>query len=132
MAEGVPLFQVDGLDDLAPLAVAAPPGVPDLPEGDIIALGDEVGVIVISIVIIIIMIYYYWYYYDDELFLSLLLWSKVLPHIDGIGDVGEGAIAPLQPPSPKRQKLERNSDLHVAKPRCPRGGSGSMIIMAKR
>ena len=53
MAEGVPLFQVDGLDDLAPLAVAAPPGVPDLPEGDIIALGDEVGVIMIIIVIII-------------------------------------------------------------------------------
>ena len=44
--------------------------------------------------------------------------SKVLPHIDGIGDVGEGAIVPLQPPSPKRQKLERNSDLHVAKARA--------------
>ena len=56
------MFQVDGLDDLAPLAVAAPPGVPDLPEGDIIALGDEVGVIMI---IIIIIVYYYWYYYDD-------------------------------------------------------------------
>ena len=42
----------------------------------------------------------------------------MLPHIDGIGDVGEGAIAPLQPPSPKRQKLERNSDLHVAKARA--------------
>ena len=37
------LFQVEGLDDLAPLAATAPPGVPDLPEGDIIALGDEVG-----------------------------------------------------------------------------------------
>ena len=44
--------------------------------------------------------------------------EKVLPHIDGIGDVGEGAIVPLQPPSPKRQKLERNSDLHVAKARA--------------
>ena len=42
----------------------------------------------------------------------------MLPHIDGIGDVGEGAIVPLQPPSPKRQKLERNSDLHVAKARA--------------
>ena len=41
-----------------------------------------------------------------------------MPHIDGIGDVGEGAIVPLQPPSPKRQKLERNSDLHVAKARA--------------
>ena len=56
MAEGVPLVQVDGLDDLAPLAVAAPPGVPDLPEGDIIALGDEVGVIMIIIIIIIILL----------------------------------------------------------------------------
>ena len=56
MAEGVPLFQVDGLDDLAPLAVAAPPGVPDLPEGDIIALGDEVGVIMILIIFSIIII----------------------------------------------------------------------------
>ena len=37
------LFQVEGLDDLAPLAATAPPGVPDLPEGDIIALGDQVG-----------------------------------------------------------------------------------------
>ena len=41
MAEGVPLFQVDGLGDLAPLAAAAPPGAPDLPEGDIIALGNS-------------------------------------------------------------------------------------------
>ena len=64
MAEGVPLFQVDGLGDLAPLAAAASPGAPDLPEGDIIALGDEVGVIMI-IIIIIIIYYYYWYYYDD-------------------------------------------------------------------
>ena len=40
------------------------------------------------------------------------------PHIDGIGDVGEGAIVPLQPPSPKRQKLVRNSDLHIAKARA--------------
>ena len=55
MAEGVPLFQVDGLGELAPLAAAAPPGVPDLPEGDIIALGDEVGVIMIMIIIIIIL-----------------------------------------------------------------------------
>ena len=47
-----------------------------------------------------------------------MLLSKVLPHIDGIGDVGKGAIVPLQPPSPKRQKLERNSDLHVAKARA--------------
>ena len=39
----------------------------------------------------------------------------MLRHIDGIG---EGAIVPLQPPSPKRQKLERNSDLHVAKARA--------------
>ena len=39
------------------------PGVPDLPEGDIIALGDEVGVImIISIIFIFIS---YWYYYDD-------------------------------------------------------------------
>ena len=52
MAEGVPLFQVDGLGDLAPLAAAVPPGAPDLPEGDIIALGDEVGVIMIFIIII--------------------------------------------------------------------------------
>ena len=60
MAEGVPLVQVDGLDDLAPLAATAPPGVPDLPEGDItIALGDEVGVIMF-----IIYHYYYWYYYE--------------------------------------------------------------------
>ena len=51
------LFQVEGLDDLAPLAATAPPGVPDLPEGDIIiALGDEVGVIMIMIIIIIIII----------------------------------------------------------------------------
>ena len=50
------MFQVDGLDDLAPLAVAAPPGVPDLPEGDIIALGDEVGVIMIIIIIIMFII----------------------------------------------------------------------------
>jgi len=50
------LFQVEGLDDLAPLAATAPPGVPDLPEGDIIALGDEVGVIMIIIIIIIIII----------------------------------------------------------------------------
>ena len=57
MAEGVPLFQVDGLDDLAPLAVAAPPGVPDLPEGDIIALGDEVGVIMSIIIFIIVIIF---------------------------------------------------------------------------
>ena len=57
MAESVPLFQVDGLDDLAPLAATAPPGVPDLPEGDIIALGDEVGG---------------WGYYDYLLLLSLL------------------------------------------------------------
>jgi len=56
MAEGVPLFQVDGLGDLAPLAAAAPPGAPDLPEGDIIALGDEVGVIMIIIIIIIILV----------------------------------------------------------------------------
>ena len=42
----------------------------------------------------------------------------MLPQIDGIGDVGEGAIVPLQPPSPKRQKLERNSDLHIAKARA--------------
>ena len=55
MAEGVPLVQVDGLDDLAPLAATAPPGVPDLPEGDIIALGDEVGVIKMIIIIIIII-----------------------------------------------------------------------------
>ena len=57
MAEGVPLVQADGLDDLAPLAAPAPPGVPDLPEGDIIiALGDEVGVsMIISISIIIIV-----------------------------------------------------------------------------
>ena len=57
MAEGVPLVQVDGLDDLAPLAATAPPGVPDLPEGDIIALGDEVGVIMIRIVILIIIMF---------------------------------------------------------------------------
>ena len=44
--------------------------------------------------------------------------SKVLPQIDGIGDVGEGAIVPLQPPSPKRQKLERNSDIHIGKARA--------------
>ena len=52
------LFQVEGLDDLAPLAATAPPGVPDLPEGDIIALGDEVGasMMIISIVIIGIII----------------------------------------------------------------------------
>ena len=50
------LFQVEGLDDLAPLAATAPPGVPDLPEGDIIALGDEVGVSMIIIIIIIIII----------------------------------------------------------------------------
>ena len=56
MAEGVPLFQVDGLGDLAPLAAAAPPGAPDLPEGDIIALGDEVGVIMIIFIIIIILL----------------------------------------------------------------------------
>ena len=49
------LFQVDGLDDLAPLAATAPPGVPDLPEGDIIALGDEVGVIMIISIIITIL-----------------------------------------------------------------------------
>ena len=57
MAEGVPLVQVDGLDDLAPLAAPAPPGVPDLPEGDIIiALGDEVGVsMIISIISTIII-----------------------------------------------------------------------------
>ena len=57
MAEGVPLVQVDGLDDLAPLAAPAPPGVPDLPEGDIIiALGDLVGVrmIIISSITIIL------------------------------------------------------------------------------
>ena len=64
MAEGVPLFQVDGLGDLAPLVAAAPPGAPDLPEGDIIALGDEVGVIMIISIIIIIFINY-WYSYDD-------------------------------------------------------------------
>ena len=58
MAEGVPLVQVDGLDDLAPLAATAPPGVPDLPEGDIIALGDEVGVIMIISIIIILFINY--------------------------------------------------------------------------
>ena len=53
------LFQVEGLDDLAPLAATAPPGVPDLPEGDIIiALGDEVGGSMI--IIIIIIVYYYW------------------------------------------------------------------------
>ena len=45
------MFQVDGLGDLAPLAAAAPPGAPDLPEGDIIALGDEVGVIMIITVL---------------------------------------------------------------------------------
>ena len=56
MAEGVPLFQVDGLGDLAPLAAAAPPGAPDLPEGDIIALGDEVGVIMIN--------EYYYHYFE--------------------------------------------------------------------
>ena len=56
------MVQVDGLDDLAPLAATAPPGVPDLPEGDIIALGDEVGVIMIIIIIIVI---HYWYYCDD-------------------------------------------------------------------
>ena len=47
-----------------------------------------------------------------------MFFSWVLPHIDGIGDVGEGAIVPLQPPSPKRQKLERNSDLHIGKARA--------------
>ena len=57
MAEGVPLFQVDGLDDLAPLVATAPPGVPDLPEGDIIALGDEVGVIMIIIIISMIIMF---------------------------------------------------------------------------
>ena len=51
------MFQVDGLDDLAPLAATAPPGVPDLPEGDIIALGDEVGVIMIIMIIIIIIMF---------------------------------------------------------------------------
>ena len=56
MAEGVPLFQVDGLEDLAPLVATAPPGVPDPPEGDIIALGDEVGVVMIIIIIIIILL----------------------------------------------------------------------------
>ena len=59
MAEGVPFVQVGGLDDLAPLAAPAPPGVPDLPEGDIIiALGDEVGVsmCIISISIAILLL----------------------------------------------------------------------------
>ena len=55
----LPLFQVDGLDDLAPLAATAPPGVPDLPEGDIIALGDEVGVIMIMSISIISFINYW-------------------------------------------------------------------------
>ena len=40
------------------------PGVPDLPEGDIIALGDEVGVIMIINIIIFVFINS-WYYYDD-------------------------------------------------------------------
>ena len=52
-AEGVPLFQDDGLDDLAPRAATAPPDVPDLPEGDIIAIGDEVGFIMPIIIIIV-------------------------------------------------------------------------------
>ena len=47
-----------------------------------------------------------------------MFFSWVLPHIDGISDVGELAIVPLQPPSPKRQKLERNSDLHIGKARA--------------
>ena len=42
----------------------------------------------------------------------------MLPQIDGIGDAAEGAIVPLQPPSPKRQRLQNNSDLHIAQARA--------------
>ena len=38
--------------------------------------------------------------------------------MDGIGDAAEGAIAPLQPPSPRRQQLQKNSNLHIAQARA--------------